>query len=127
MKFLLLTTLFFLGTLGIVRASDVTAQRPITGDQDAPTVCEETCSAYKCGWSGEWRHGTDGAADVCDCGIERTRMIPGGTFRSAAEAAQGCNEVCDLNEDKWDGQWSPVPGGFATCGCRHVAEYCPTD
>ncbi|CCQ75083.1 hypothetical protein [Magnetospira sp. QH-2] len=107
------------------RASDVSAVRSIADDASASAICAETCGAFQCAWSGEWRR--DGDKALCDCGIARTRMIPGGPIRTAEAAEAACTEICDLNDDTWDGKWAPVPGAYTLCGCRYVSDYCPTD
>jgi len=115
--------------VGTARASDVAASAPIATPTEAQSICPQTCAAHKCAWSGEWRTqaSPNGGGAVCDCGIKRTRHIPGGVIRSDADARSMCLEICNLNDDKWDGVWESVPGAYAVCGCTYVSDYCPTD
>lgn len=111
---------------GSVTASDVPPPFPLKDQSTAAALCPDTCSAFDCAWSGEWKGATDANPGACDCGIERTRHIPAGTMRTDDEAKNACTEICDLNQDKWNGVWQAVPGSFAICGCTYVSEYCPT-
>lgn len=122
-------TVFGLGSVG--HASDVLPDERLSSAEQATSICPKTCRQFDCAWSGEWRPAETAAGDsdlgACDCGIPRIRNIPGGNIQNAEDAKVACHEICDLNDDKWNGQWQAVPGGFDVCGCTYVSEYCPTE
>lgn len=106
-------------------ASDIPSVQPIGGPQAAQIVCPQSCEKHDCAWSGEWR--TDKAAPqgaVCDCGIARTRAVPGGHFRTADEARVMCTETCGLNGDTWNGKVQSLAGSYDMCGCEYVSDWC---
>jgi len=106
---------------------DVAKFGPLTNAIEAGDVCPKTCQSYECAWSGEWRPGDGGQVAVCDCGIKRTRYVPGGYTPTQKDAESICPETCALNGDKWGGTVSGAPGGYDMCGCTYVSDYCPTD
>lgn len=106
-------------------ASDVIASGSIANAEQAASVCPATCAAHECGWSGGWRADFGANPGVCDCGIVRTRFVPGGYTPTHAEAERVCTETCGLNGDAWSGKVASAPGGYDMCGCTYVSEYCP--
>jgi|GEM_PF-6439121 len=105
-------------------ASDIPALQSIAGPAQAKSICEQSCAAHDCAWSGDWKKGDDAKGDSCDCGLARDRHIPGGVIRSEEQAKQACKETCDLNELPWSGKWVRFKGGFDVCACSYVSDWC---
>lgn len=107
-----------------VAASDIDAGVALKAPVDAAKVCPTVCDKHQCRWSGEWKASEPDANGKCDCGPERVRNIPGGTFRTQEGADANCIEICTLQGDRYTGKWGVIDGGFSVCGCAYVADYC---
>lgn len=110
---------------GAALASDVPASAPISDRATADDICTKTCKSFDCGWSGLWKPAANGIPGLCDCGTERMRFVPGGSFTDDAGAMKACLDICTLNGDVYSGEWEKKPSLFSMCGCLTVTDYCP--
>lgn len=113
-----------LGSLGVAEASDIPSDIALDGLITASKHCPSVCAKHDCAWSGEWKPASEQAKGACDCGPERNRSVPGGSFRDQAGADAACPQICDLQGDKYKGGWDLVYGGYSVCKCIYVADWC---